>query len=618
MIRLIFILLCFLFCHVSFAQDELKRDLENKISQTNKFSEDYFLYTAQLARVIQLSDLDRSLVLINDAIKQEDVVVSSKNRIEILKIAISIYLYSNEFTAMNLAIEELLVAALRSKKPEDLSYANYYKGRGLSALNDTNSLSYFFKALKLAEKTNNDLLKSKLYYRISSYYADNENLVLENKYANYCLAAAIKSKDPEQLTLAWQAKGTYFFEQNKREVSKIDSTLIALKKGISIFNKNKDKIILQNQLGILQLNVAVHFYQFYMPFYKDSVETYANLALKNGLATNDKQVIINCNGLLSELAYKENDLDKVEKLLLKSKLKAESYKVKQPELLSKIYFALAKLYKKKNDPDQVVSFYELYVENYRLFIEKDRQRYSQLLDAKYELNKKRKQIKFLDDKSKAETKQKHLSLGIAVALFISLILIFMTYNYKLKYSIEQQKLLKVKTEEDRLRTQLLEEKAKLKTEEAARLEVEQELILAQKNKLQKELLAESLQVEYKNEILLQMKDKLFVENLNPQTIQNLSRIINNQMRLDKDFKTLKADIKGVNPEFIEALQKTSNHKLTQLDIKYCLYIKLNLSTKQMANLLHVEPSSIRMKKYRLKQKLNLSKDQNLSVFLNSI
>lgn len=617
-IKALLILFYFFIFQWSYSQQDIIHDIQNKIAITNSGSENYYLYNAQLADATRFVDLDKSVLLINEAVQQKKVTTSIKNEIEILKIAANIYRNAYQFVAMNDAIEKLQNLALKTKNNEDLAYAYYYKAKGLSALDDSSALSYIFKSLKFAEKTTNYLLLSKVYYEIYGFYANKGNLILENKYASYCLKTALKANDPQQLTLAWQAKGTYLSDLRKKKKPKIDSTLIAFRKGISVFNNNKEKIIIQNQLGVLQLNTAVHFYLFHMPVYKDSVETYANLALKNALATNNEDVIINCNGLLSEMAYMENNLPKVENLLLESQQKIESNKVRQPQLLSKIYFALAQLYKKKNDISQALSYYELYIDNYTLYLEENNQKNSQLLDAKYELTKKKELIKLLDEKQKATTKQKYLSIGIAIALFVSLVLLFVSYNYKLKYSIQQQKLLEIKTHESSLKAELLEEKAKLKTEEASRLATEQKLILAQKNQLQKELLAESLQVEHKNGVLQNMKDKIVAEKLDAKTIQNLSRIINEEIRLDKDFEIIKNDIKEINPEFIEALQKQSNYKLTQLDIKYCSYIKLNLSTKQMSNLLHVEPSSIRMNKYRLKIKLNLNKDQDMTLFLNGL
>jgi DNA-binding NarL/FixJ family response regulator len=45
---------------------------------------------------------------------------------------------------------------------------------------------------------------------------------------------------------------------------------------------------------------------------------------------------------------------------------------------------------------------------------------------------------------------------------------------------------------------------------------------------------------------------------------------------------------------------------------------MGLSSKEIANLLHVEDTSVRMTKYRLKQKLSLSKEEDLTQFITSL
>ena len=181
---------------------------------------------------------------------------------------------------------------------------------------------------------------------------------------------------------------------------------------------------------------------------------------------------------------------------------------------------------------------------------------------------------------------------------------FLSYNYRLKFSIQKEK--------------LSESNAKLKTEEAARLLVEQDLILVQKQQMQKELLAGALQVDHKNDLIKNMKQKLVSENLDSKVLQKMNRIINEESRLDNQFNEVKNEFKDIHPDFFKKLQENSKTKLSSLDLKYCAYIKLNLPTKQMATLLNVEPSTIRMNKYRLKQKLELAKEEDLFDYLNQI
>ena len=40
-----------------------------------------------------------------------------------------------------------------------------------------------------------------------------------------------------------------------------------------------------------------------------------------------------------------------------------------------------------------------------------------------------------------------------------------------------------------------------------------------------------------------------------------------------------------------------------------------LSTKEIANLLFIDPASVRITRYRIKQKLNLSKEEDLTKYI---
>ncbi|TYA78461.1 tetratricopeptide repeat protein [Seonamhaeicola marinus] len=58
--------------------------------------------------------------------------------------------------------------------------------------------------------------------------------------------------------------------------------------------------------------------------------------------------------------------------------------------------------------------------------------------------------------------------------------------------------------------------------------------------------------------------------------------------------------------------------LTKTDIRLCSLIKLNLNTKQIATLQNINPSSVKMSRNRLRKKLNLSPDEDLTGFLRSL
>lgn len=207
-------------------------------------------------------------------------------------------------------------------------------------------------------------------------------------------------------------------------------------------------------------------------------------------------------------------------------------------------------------------------------------------------------------------KQNYLYLGIALIAVLGLLFLFRAYHFHLKYSLQREELLRKQKEEADLQS-------RLKAEETARLVTEQKLALVQKEQLQKEILAGALQVEHKNEILQNLKEKLSAQPGNGHPAKQIEKIMNEEMRMDEDFENVKSEFKDIHPDFFNRLQEQGSQKLTQLDLKYCAYIYMSFSSKQIASLLHIEPKSVRMARYRLKQKLELGKEDDLEKFIRS-
>jgi DNA-binding CsgD family transcriptional regulator len=63
--------------------------------------------------------------------------------------------------------------------------------------------------------------------------------------------------------------------------------------------------------------------------------------------------------------------------------------------------------------------------------------------------------------------------------------------------------------------------------------------------------------------------------------------------------------------------KTSFPDLTTSDLRLCAYLRLNLSSKEIAPLLNISVRGVEEKRYRIRKRLGLSSDQGLSDFIVS-
>jgi FixJ family two-component response regulator len=55
--------------------------------------------------------------------------------------------------------------------------------------------------------------------------------------------------------------------------------------------------------------------------------------------------------------------------------------------------------------------------------------------------------------------------------------------------------------------------------------------------------------------------------------------------------------------------------LTQSDLKLCAYLKLNLSSKEIAPLLNISFRGVETRRYRLRRRMSLEADKNLVEFI---
>lgn len=84
-----------------------------------------------------------------------------------------------------------------------------------------------------------------------------------------------------------------------------------------------------------------------------------------------------------------------------------------------------------------------------------------------------------------------------------------------------------------------------------------------------------------------------------------------------EWETFETNLNQIHNEFIMNLtEKFPN--LTPKDIKLCIYLKMNLSSKEIAPMMNISFRGVELHRYRLRKKLNLVQDENLFKFLLTI
>lgn len=81
-----------------------------------------------------------------------------------------------------------------------------------------------------------------------------------------------------------------------------------------------------------------------------------------------------------------------------------------------------------------------------------------------------------------------------------------------------------------------------------------------------------------------------------------------------EWEIFETNLNQIHNEFIINLSKKYPN-LTPKDIKLCVYLKMNLSSKEIAPMMNISFRGVELHRYRLRKKLNLTQDENLSKFL---
>lgn len=173
----------------------------------------------------------------------------------------------------------------------------------------------------------------------------------------------------------------------------------------------------------------------------------------------------------------------------------------------------------------------------------------------------------------------------------------------------------------------LEKESKIRHEQH---ELEKEIERLKSDKLQikilakdKELVSNSLQVVKKNKVLNGIIQK--IKDIDTNTLDDstkfefnkLHKSIVKEVNTDKSWKDLEKHIKNVHFEFLKRL-KEKYPTISPRELDLSTYLLMNMSTKEIAEIMNISTGGVELARYRLRKKLGLNKKENLIGFLMSI
>jgi DNA-binding CsgD family transcriptional regulator len=85
-------------------------------------------------------------------------------------------------------------------------------------------------------------------------------------------------------------------------------------------------------------------------------------------------------------------------------------------------------------------------------------------------------------------------------------------------------------------------------------------------------------------------------------------------QIDQEWDQFAKHFDKVHSDFVMQL-KTKHPDISPNEVKLCSYLRMNLSSKEIAQLLNISLRGVEISRYRLRKKLNLQGGENLFDYL---
>jgi DNA-binding CsgD family transcriptional regulator len=202
--------------------------------------------------------------------------------------------------------------------------------------------------------------------------------------------------------------------------------------------------------------------------------------------------------------------------------------------------------------------------------------------------------------------------NLALAFYIIIIMImahFINKAYKKHYNMQREKLI----EENNL---LLEIKELENSQEL--MKVRNEQLSQDVDTKNRELAVSTMSLIKKNELLALIKEDL--KNNSDDGSKSIKSVITNitkNISEEDSWQVFKEAFDNADKDFLKKV-KSAHPSLTPNDLRLCAYLRLNLSSKEVAPLISISVRSVEIKRYRLRKKMELSHEQGLVEYILSI
>ena len=554
------------------AQDLKKIDSlvnELKIAKT---PEDQSNLQLKLSREYFTSIPEKALSYALKAYEIADEKLGDKEKLEIdLALTWIYYTKTNYIKALNTAIEAKDLAE-KLKQEREQALAMDAIGSVYNDLGDMDKCSeYFFRVLKIYEKLNDQAGMSQALSRIGVLYSGQKNNAKALEYLSRSLTITRKQGNKTGIS------------SNLNSIATVYSDMKDYRKALSYYT---DSYKIAKEIGDLRLQGAVSFHigiaymdlnesKLALEYLQNALSIFHTLNNELRLARTQIQIgdyYLQSGDLKPGISYADSALQ----IGIEHGFRDVAYNAS--ELLHRIYLTRK---------DTLKAYHYAILENQwkDSLVNGEKQKTLTKLEAQYQFEK---------EQAARSIKQQRRDFFIIILIIILLSLIIILFLVWTRQ--------KVKARNVQLQNQTLEQELEFK---------------------KKELVLHVMNLIKKNQMLSDLSEKLVQiesESRSAESKDTLKKIARELKRSDDEdvWKELSLRFKEVHGEFYERLYEKFP-SLTPNELRLCAFLRLNMSSKEIAGLTGQQISSLETARHRLRQKLGISNSEvNLITFLSQL
>jgi hypothetical protein len=212
----------------------------------------------------------------------------------------------------------------------------------------------------------------------------------------------------------------------------------------------------------------------------------------------------------------------------------------------------------------------------------------------------------------------HTIYAYGFYLFVLFVLILLVRKFQ-KVALKKQKEILIAKKQNALQKQAEKHQQEIMLMEQQQLQAEYNQLKQQLKNKTIELANKAREDEEKNRLLLTLKEKCDIAQNNPTLSKRqwneMHRLLDSYLKVEDN--TFEIQMDELHQEFFRKL-KEHFPSLSNNDLRLCAYLKIGLNSKEIAEILNIQPSSSYISRSRLRKKLNLKAEEDLYDFLNGI